>query len=69
MSGWKALKPYGASQQMYPWWHDDNSAFHTPTRLDGDSEGLLVDIGACDSLIGDERVKQVTARAERAGKE
>eukprot|EP00975_Prorocentrum_lima_P060037 12588503-Prorocentrum_lima.AAC.1 len=45
----------------------NDSAYHTATRLPGgEREGLLVDIGEYDILMGDGWVRQVSKRALRA---
>eukprot|EP00975_Prorocentrum_lima_P003722 812263-Prorocentrum_lima.AAC.1 len=53
-----------------PWWPvmANDSAFHTATGLPGgEREGLLVDIGAYENLMGDGWVRRVSKQALRAG--
>jgi hypothetical protein len=49
---WNRLQKAG----MFPWWHtpdmDSTLALHSQTRIEG-KEGLLVDCGAWDNLVGD----------------
>eukprot|EP00975_Prorocentrum_lima_P043468 9126222-Prorocentrum_lima.AAC.1 len=52
----------------FSWWPGQESGvYHTQTRLPGYREGLLIDIGAFDNLMGDHWLKSVTKYATNAG--
>eukprot|EP00975_Prorocentrum_lima_P002048 445823-Prorocentrum_lima.AAC.1 len=51
------------------WWPGrEYEVFHAQTRLSGDREGLLIDIGGYDNLMGDHWLSRVKAHAAKAGK-
>eukprot|EP00975_Prorocentrum_lima_P065522 12903956-Prorocentrum_lima.AAC.1 len=53
----------------FSWWPGQESGvYHAQTKLPGYREGLLIDIGALDNLMGGHWLDRVKRHATKAGK-
>eukprot|EP00975_Prorocentrum_lima_P032634 6854063-Prorocentrum_lima.AAC.1 len=55
IKGWQAVRSFENISSAFSWWPGqvpgERGVYHTQTKLPGDCEGLLIDIGAFDNLM------------------
>eukprot|EP00975_Prorocentrum_lima_P046027 9626549-Prorocentrum_lima.AAC.1 len=57
LRGWQELRSLASTSSAFSWWPaqvpGQRGFCHSQTRLPGNREGLLIDIGAFHNLMGD----------------